>query len=221
MTMIFLKDIDLLLIHFYSKVDKNLGFYPSFNLLSPKVIDTDDDKFDELILKKQYFNFQWAEKRSLRLSSFQLSSEGAQRDRSIAYTIDCILKSKNFELCFCPGGIYSNSFFWRGLCDINGIRFSSFDGDQEGLMVTLRHWCPSYRRNYRVNNHDTNTTIENEKFNIVKLDIYQRSLLKAGKIEDLCLDAVILFTTLKRLQNSTISIKQNHEDNILEEVLIF
>ena len=30
---------------------KILCFYPSFNLLSPKVIDTDDDKFDELILK--------------------------------------------------------------------------------------------------------------------------------------------------------------------------
>ena len=115
-------------------------------------------------------------------------------------------------------------FFWRGLCDINGIRFSSFDGDQEGLMVTPSG-IGAHRTDviYRVNNHDTNTTIENEKiFNIVKLDIYQRSLLKAGKIEDLLLRrSNSLYDSEAASKFYNLYKKQNHEDNILEEVLIF
>lgn len=156
-------------------------------VLKPNFTDEKSTDFDEIIYRKHYCNTQWTQKKAVKLSDFNLPDKFLKGDRIIAKAIDDILKSQNYTFCFCPGGVYGNSFLWRHLCNKNNLRFSSFDSDPDTVILSpsgvAAHRADVVHRYKMGNDHDR---LDREKiYTAVRENIFKRSQTKIAKKEDL------------------------------------
>jgi hypothetical protein len=156
---------------------KKICYFSNFTLLTSKDMTETKDDFSELILKKHYFAAQWQEKRSIKLSDFKTKPLAMESDQVIAGKIDNLLMTHSFDFCFCPGGIYGNSYLWRGICDERSIRFSSFDGDETKLILTSSG-VAAHRTDIETRFHKTPMQDMKKLVQQVQNDIYKRSKLK-------------------------------------------
>jgi len=156
---------------------KKICNFSNFTLLTPTDITEMKDDFSELILKKNYFNAQWRQKRAIKLSDFNLEPSVIELDQVVATKIDNLLKSNSFDFCFCPGGIYGNSFLWRGICDKRSVRFSSFDGDETKFILTSSG-VAAHRPDVEARFHKSLLKDTKKIVQQVQNDIYKRSKLQ-------------------------------------------
>ena len=163
---------------------KRICCHSNFTLLESNHFSDKGDQFDELIFKKHYFNAQWRQKRSIKLSEFKLKPSVLELDQVVAAKIDHLLMSNSFDFCFCPGGIYGNSYLWRGICDKRSVRFSSFDGDKTKLVLTslgvAAHRTDIESRFHMSSMQDTKKLVQQ-----VQNDIHKRSKLKLKNLSSI------------------------------------
>ena len=184
-----------------------------------------EKKYEQIAKNKEYFNLQWIEKRSIKYSEFLISPKKISRNIQICENMENLMHRNNIDLCFCPGGIHGNSFLWRKVCDVNNIRFSSFDGNKTKTIVTLSgmaaHRDDVLSRLSDLKNDNEN--LNNSITDAVYLEIYKRSKLSYDNIDDL-----YLRTTKNKADPKLIakfvedyaSTKSKYE-NYLEQVAIF
>jgi hypothetical protein len=198
--------------------------HPNAEIIRPIITNTQSTQYDDLIYKKHYFNAQWTQKKSIAVNKFSISQSLLEEDRKVAGAIDTVLKSARFDMCFCPGGVYGNSYLWRYLSDQNFIRFSSFDAGAATLIIT-----PAGVAAHRTDViHRFNANSEKIRVDPIKIkrevnaNIFKRSQSTIEKIEDLHSRV-----TLKNVEDEPVqSFFDKYQKNIcienaLQNVVIF
>ena len=163
---------------------KKICGHSDFTLLVSKHVPEKKDHFNELILKKHYFNAQWHQKRSIKLSEFKLEPSVIELDQVVAAKIDHLLMSNSFDFCFCPGGIYGNSYLWRGICDTRSVRFSSFDGDKTKLIIASSGLA-AHRSDIAVRCQMAPVQDVKKLVQQIRSDIHKRSKITLNKLKAL------------------------------------
>ena len=177
-------------------------------------------EFDEMIIKKNYFNMQWREKKSISFEEFKKLNYEDKNDRYIVKKIDNVLRDSNFDLCICPGGIYKNSFFWRMLCKNHNVKFLSFDA--AGARLCFGPGVAGHRLDIVTRVNSASDISEAEIERQVRQDVYKRSRLTLNKFENMD-DRITQsqFDVIKIDQFFTAFQDQVHHINALGNIVIF